>query len=310
MKGILAKIMIIILINEYKPQNDIVNLDLYDYIIQIQNTKFNISFIENQISKSIINQIPIINQKIYKEDNEILSFSLKQSIELNSYGVETYMSLGKIYTDGSKIYIPYKNSLNKKTTNHFMIGTINNQQKLIELSESNDITYLNLDLISSCMPSIYSYINNFNIEKGATSFQIFSRKTLPFKSIPYLYFGNYVDSFSNYCQIDTSQITLICVFYQEDLDKFAGTKSKILEAIPGCETLQDTQIELHFQVPYCKQYDDDGKCKKCNSNYKIEKDGKLCEKNTLWMFIAFGILGWIVICAIIIICWYRIKKRE
>ena len=215
MKGILANIMIIILINEYKPQNDIVNLDLYDYIIQIQNTKFNISFIENQISKSIINQIPIINQKIYKEDNEILSFSLKQSIELNSYGVETYMSLGKIYTDGSKIYIPYKNSLNKKTTNHFMIGTINNQQKLIELSDSNDLTSQYLDLISSCTPSIYSYVSNFYIEKDATSFQIFSRKTLSFNSIPYLYFGVYVNSFSSHCGIDMSKITLIFAFWEE-----------------------------------------------------------------------------------------------
>ena len=60
MKGILAKIMIIILINEYNPQNDIENFDLYDYNIQIQNTKFNISFIENQISKSIINQMKVI----------------------------------------------------------------------------------------------------------------------------------------------------------------------------------------------------------------------------------------------------------
>ena len=290
MKGILPKIMIIILINEYKPQNDIENFDLYDYNIQIQNTKFNISFIENQISKSIINQIPIINQKIYKEDNEILSFSLKQSIELNSYGVETYMSLGKIYTDGSKIYIPYKNSLNKKTTNRIMIGTIDDQQKLIELSESNDLTPQYLDLISSCMPSIYSYINNFNIEKGATSFQIFSRKTLPFKSIPYLYFGDYVNSFSRHCRIDKSKITLICAFGEESLKMFAGTKSNILEAIPGCETLQDTQIELHFQVPHCRKYEDDGKCKKCNSNYKNKKEGKLCKYNYLWIILVFGVI--------------------
>ena len=97
MKGILAKIMIIILINEYNPQNDIENFDLYDYNIQIQNTKFNISFIENQISKSIINQIPIINQKIYKEDNEILSFSLKSG-NIYVFRKNIYRWIKNLYT--------------------------------------------------------------------------------------------------------------------------------------------------------------------------------------------------------------------
>jgi hypothetical protein len=96
-------------------------------------------------------------------------------------------------------------------------------------------------------------------------------------------------SFSKYCEIDASKITLICVFGKEDLKMFAGIKSKILEAIPGCDTLQDTQIELHFQVPHCRKYDDDGKCKKCNFNYKNKKDGKLCKYNNLWIILVFGV---------------------
>ena len=287
-------------------QDSFNNFDLYEYYIQYNSANYIINLYQNNITESIIKQFPLKNKFLFKDDH-LLSIELNSAFNIFENRFLT-VKKGNIISDGNRIYLYYKNFeyiLSNKS--YTIIGNFKDIDKLIQIYDYG-VNSVYINVISSCVSTIVSFEKKVIINPQSLSFLLFSRKTLPFFSIPYLYFHNNNYELSKYCSIENNGISILCTFGQEMYQKFIGTNFKIIEVIPGCEYPIDTGIIMEFSIENCELLNEDGSCNQCYSGYKYNKKKKKCEKKSKLIILVI-ILPFIWILSILLSI-YIIRKNE
>ena len=202
------------------------------------------------------------------------------------------MKKGNIISDGTKVSIIYKYSESDfSNKNYALIGNFNEIDKLIEIVD-NTLSLVSINLISSCISTIVSFKNTIIIDKKTLTFQLFSRKTLPFSRVPYLYFHNNNYELSRYCSIENNKLSISCTFDKKILELFKGISYTIVELIPGCELPIDTGITMKFDFENCEKIGKNAICQKCFSGYDYVKNENICKKRRnkhLYNFLIIGL---------------------
>ena len=145
---------------------------------------------------------------------------------------------------------------------------------------------VSINLISSCISTIVSFKNTIIIDKKTLTFQLFSRKTLPFFRVPYLYFHNNNYELSRYCSIENNKLSISCTFNKKILELYKGISYKIVELIPGCELPIDTGITMKFDFENCEKIGKNAICQKCFSGYDYVKNENI-KKEGINIYIIF-----------------------
>ena len=265
------------------------NFYSYEFYLQYNSITYPMELYQNNITDFIIEQFPLDNKLLIKDDN-LMSIQLNKEFIINQK-IQSKFKKGDIISNGNKISFYYKNiESDLSNNNYLLIGYFKNIDKLIEINDNGE-NPIYVNLLTLCKSSILSYHNSLIINEESLSFQLFSRNSNPFIKLPYIFFNDNNYDLSKYCSIENNKISILCTFNNTLLQKYKGTILKIIEVVPGCEFPIDTGIIIEFSLEYCETLNHNGGCSKCYSGYYYNNKEKKCKKKSkaLFHFLVIGL---------------------
>ena len=263
------------------------------FYLEIMNSTFYFSIIQNSFSNELINLLPLENQQLYIENEKIL-IHLNINIKINISITTTYLNKGNILTDGSNLIIYFGNS----TINQYsflFLGNIEGIDSLIDIIINKVISNINIKLLCE-----NSFINTLEDEHYSDykyitlsnpSFTLFNRYYYDFYTVPNIYYGNHEPLYKK-CKInEDKKYEIICTFSKKEIKRNFDLYKKpppIYEIIPGCAQKIQSKIFLYFQkhIKNCIEYYEYNKCFKCkNKMYMVSEYDEKCEPTFYFFFL-------------------------
>ncbi len=273
----------IILPNVLNQEESVKNFYLYDFYLQYNSSNYIIDLYQNQFTEFLIGQFPLTNKLLLKNEN-LMSIQLNTGFIIDEIEKKSEFKKGNIISDGNTISLYYKNiDSDLLKDNYILIGNFKEIDKLIEISDNGEIP-IYINLITSCKSTIISYKNSIILNDESLSFQLFSRNSNSFNTIPYIFFNDNNYDLSRYCTIENKGYSIFCELNDDLYIKYKGTFLTIIEVVPGCESPIDTGILIEFNYEFCESLNEDGECSKCYPGYYYNKNEKKCKKKKISVF--------------------------